>query len=76
MATSHAPVTGGDGAGSTAAMTTTETFAGFYVLRIDNFAGTKDLGVGEKIVSSTFRVAGHSWRIECYPCGDVEDSTG
>lgn len=45
--------------------TTTETAVEFCVLRIDNFSSTKD-----KTASRTFRVGGHSWRVECYPCGD------
>lgn len=52
------------------------TVVGSYLVRIDNFSGTKDLGIGEKIELSAFRVGGYSWRISCYPCGADEQSAG
>ncbi|KAJ1256862.1 hypothetical protein BS78_K288500 [Paspalum vaginatum] len=62
--------------GGTANTPIPQTIFVSHVLRIDGFSGTKDLGVGESIKSSTFLVGGHAWYVRCYPCGEDEDSTG
>ncbi|CAN6381829.1 unnamed protein product [Urochloa humidicola] len=58
------------------ANTTSETIIGSYVFKIKSFSRTKDLGIGDSIRSSPFRVGGHGWYIECYPCGDDEECDG
>lgn len=64
------------GSSSGTASTTSQTIVGSHLLKIDGFSATKDLGVGKSIKSSTFRVGGHGWYIECYPCGEDEKSAG
>jgi speckle-type POZ protein len=62
--------------GSTATAAIGETIVGSHLLKIDGFSATKDLGVGKSIKSSTFNVGGHTWYIECYPCGADEERAG
>ena len=78
MATSQAApaTTAVVGGGDSTTSTTSQTIVGSHIFRIDGFSATKDLGVGKSVKSSTFRVGGHAWYIECYPCGVHEGSTG
>lgn len=39
----------------------------------DGYSGTKGLGVGKSINSSTFTAGGHSWYIAFFPDGEDED---
>ncbi|WVZ50337.1 hypothetical protein U9M48_001597 [Paspalum notatum var. saurae] len=43
--------------------------SGSHILRINGNSGTRGLGVGKSIKSSSFSVAGHNWCIEYYPDG-------
>ncbi|TVU24187.1 hypothetical protein EJB05_26598, partial [Eragrostis curvula] len=42
-------------------------------LRIKGYSVTKGIGVGKSIISSSFRVAGHTWGIRYYPDGENTD---
>jgi speckle-type POZ protein len=54
-----------------------ETVAGSHVRTIDGYAETKEaLGVGGSVESDLFRVGGHNWCIQCYPCGEDEEVAG
>ncbi|CAL4979456.1 unnamed protein product [Urochloa decumbens] len=69
--------TAGGSSAATVVVVAAETVAGSHVLTIDGYAKTKAaLGVGESVESDRFRVGGHSWYIECYPCGEDEEAPG
>lgn len=56
------------------AVAATETVVGSHVLTIDGYTKTTAaLAVGESIQSDLFRVGGHGWYVECYPCGQYEE---
>ncbi|CAO2149800.1 unnamed protein product [Urochloa humidicola] len=54
-----------------------EPATGSHVLTIDGYSKTNAaLSVGDYIESERFLVGGHSWYIECYPCGQDEEAAG
>ncbi|CAL4991237.1 unnamed protein product [Urochloa decumbens] len=64
-------------ASSSACAAAAETVVGSHVLTIHGYSKTKEaLGVGVGVESERFLVGGHSWYIECYPCGLNEEVAG
>ncbi|CAL4983157.1 unnamed protein product [Urochloa decumbens] len=64
-------------ASSSSAAAAAETVVGSHVLTIHGYSKTKEaLGVGVSVESERFLVGGHSWYIECYPCGFDEEVAG
>jgi speckle-type POZ protein len=52
-----------------------DTTSGSHHFEIRNYSLTKGCGVGMKIVSSTFSVGEHDWRISCYLDGSMEQDS-
>ena len=46
--------------------------SGFTEFKLD-FAGTKNLAIGDVVRSDDFSAGGHVWRVYCYPHGDEEE---
>ncbi|CAL4982956.1 unnamed protein product [Urochloa decumbens] len=64
-------------ASSSSCAAAAETVVGSHVLTIHGYSKTKEaLGVGVSVESERFLVGGHSWYIECYPCGFDEEAAG
>ncbi|CAO2149796.1 unnamed protein product [Urochloa humidicola] len=62
------------GAGRSSASTIAVNMeTGSHELTITDYSGTKGLGVGKYIRSSTFTVGGHSWCIRYYPDGETQE---
>ncbi|KAL6654216.1 hypothetical protein ACP70R_007681 [Stipagrostis hirtigluma subsp. patula] len=68
---STSPATAGNCSASTIIA---ETANGSHVLKVDGYSGTKGLGVGKSIESSTFTVGGHSWHIRYFPDGYSQET--
>ncbi|KAL6661096.1 hypothetical protein ACP70R_000480 [Stipagrostis hirtigluma subsp. patula] len=49
--------------------------SGFLEFKLD-YAQTKDLAVGDLVLSEVIAAAGHQWRIICYPRGHNKDDNG
>ena len=48
--------------------------SGFIEFKL-NFAGTKNLAIGDIVCSDDFSAGGHVWRVHCYPHGDKDDDS-
>ncbi|XP_048553374.1 BTB/POZ and MATH domain-containing protein 2-like [Triticum urartu] len=53
-----------------------ESFTATHDFEVTNYPELDGMGVGEFVSSSTFSVAGYDWKIDFYPDGCWEDSTG
>ncbi|KAG2558809.1 hypothetical protein PVAP13_8NG340530 [Panicum virgatum] len=53
-----------------------EAVTGSHVLKIEGYSGTKVLGNGESIKSSTFALGAHRWFIRYYPDGNGSENAG
>ena len=49
--------------------------SGFIEFKL-NFAGTKNLAIGDIVCSDDFSAGGHVWRVNCYPHGNKADNNG
>ncbi|XP_078150176.1 BTB/POZ and MATH domain-containing protein 1-like [Carex rostrata] len=52
-----------------------DTSNGVHHFEIHNYSLTKGRGFGTNILSKTFTVGEHDWRIKCYLDGDIETSS-
>jgi speckle-type POZ protein len=52
-----------------------DTTSGSHHFKILNYSLTKGRGIGMEIVSSTFSVGGHDWRISCYLDGATKQDS-
>ncbi|CAN6230036.1 unnamed protein product [Urochloa humidicola] len=58
---------------SASAISATAT-TGVHVIKLSGYSYAKQfLGIGECVESAVFEAAGHSWRVDVYPNGSVEE---
>jgi len=67
---------GGGEAMKSASAIVAEAVTGSHVLKIEGYSGTKVLGNGESIKSSTFALGAHRWFIRYYPDGNGSENAG